>query len=118
MKRGSKKHKKHGSKRGSKKRGSKRKSQRKKEQNAAETIRKLIHKQIAGAGGGLGDMFRLIDSDDSKGISFKEFKTFVKKTGKCKGFSNDEFRQAFDHIDDDGNGTIELSEFKMWMGPI
>ena len=27
-------------------------------------------------------------------------------------------RQAFDHIDDDGNGTIELSEFKMWMGPI
>ena len=31
-----------------------------------------------GAGGGLGDMFRLIDSDDSKGISFKEFKTFTK----------------------------------------
>ena len=26
--------------------------------------------------------------------------------------------KAFDHIDDDGNGTIEFGEFKVWFAPI
>ena len=63
-------------------------------------------------------MFKSIDADDSKGISFKEFRAFVKRYKKGKAFTKEEVRQAFDHIDEDGNGTIEFGEFKMWFGPI
>ena len=101
------------SRRGSQRRRSKR--ERKEDQSVAEKIRDIVQAQM-GKTGGLNGMFRSIDADDSKGISFKEFRAFVKKH---KGrFSDAEYRQAFDHIDDDGNGTIEFGEFKMWFGPI
>ena len=113
--------KKRSSKRGSKKggKGSKRKSKRERKdaQSIAETIRKQVHAQVSKGGGGLGELFAKIDTDNSQSIDFKEFCKFAKKTGNCK-FTKAEFKEAFEHIDDDKNGTIDLDEFKLWMGPI
>ena len=109
---------KRGSRRGGGSGGSQRrksKRERKEDRSSAEKIRDVIHGQLA-KHGGLGGMFASIDADDSKGISFKEFCAFVKKhNGR---FTKEEYRQAFDHIDDDGNGTIEFGEFKVWFAPI
>lgn len=58
---------------------------------------------------GLGRMFRRMDDDENRQISYEEFLTGLKEAGM--EVSDEEVKELFEKFDGDNSGGINLSEF-------
>ena len=52
--------------------------------------------------------FKILDTDESGGISYEEYKA----SHLAQDYSDDEARQIFKQLDLNNNGVIELNEFR------
>uniref|UniRef100_A0A1B0B310 EF-hand domain-containing protein n=1 Tax=Glossina palpalis gambiensis TaxID=67801 RepID=A0A1B0B310_9MUSC len=65
---------------------------------------------------GLGRVFRIMDDDGSKTLSVEEFSDGIKECG-LNELTEEEIEGLFSSFDEDGSGTIDMTEFLLKLRP-
>uniref|UniRef100_A0A1A9ZST6 EF-hand domain-containing protein n=1 Tax=Glossina pallidipes TaxID=7398 RepID=A0A1A9ZST6_GLOPL len=65
---------------------------------------------------GLGRVFRIMDDDGSKTLNEEEFSDGIKECG-LNELTEEEIKDLFSSFDEDGSGTIDMTEFLLKLRP-